>query len=312
MESRKAVEKLCKQKAAGEQVEVDAEAKARKSKERVHQRRQYLAQLREQASSLENQIAESPEGLEQENLELQASLRQKRLLVEAKGDEKRSRALRDQTIARLQTHLEKYLDELQRFADAQTREAEARKRTQQARSELEALRQTLHLKSIESMEQEERIRHLSADIESDKKDFEEKERLLELRRRAALQQHEELQAKRTDEQRAYHAKQAERLELEAELANLRRTHEAQKADALAEQRRILDDAKAYSQTIDGLLRKASGGVGLGFNTTAEALPRPSPARTPLRSPARGRMRSPGRSLRRPLSTERPQIRPLGI
>merc|ERR1712037_607146 len=66
----------------------------------------------------------------------------------------------------------------------------------------------------------------------------------------------DLQAKRTEEQKQQHLLRTQRLELEAELAAARRTHEATMGDFRAQHRALVDDWDSYARGIDQLLRRA--------------------------------------------------------
>eukprot|EP00928_Gymnodinium_smaydae_P046628 TRINITY_DN31073_c0_g1_i1.p1 TRINITY_DN31073_c0_g1~~TRINITY_DN31073_c0_g1_i1.p1 ORF type:complete len:486 (-),score=155.96 TRINITY_DN31073_c0_g1_i1:146-1603(-) len=301
---RSGLERLQKQKQTADRVVEDAEGKLRTCKEKVADYERQIEQLRDQASCLQSQVAESPEGLEQEIEELRALLGQKRAQVEAKGDEKRARAMRDQVLSRVQSHLENYVETLERGTQLRDQAEAAHERTARAEEELGGIKGKLETQCAEQAELEERVRHVTAEIEQAKQVHAERERELEDRRQAALQQHREIQAKRTDEQRAYHALQAQKLELEGELANARRLHEAQVAELLGQQRAITDSADAYAQGVDGLLQSCSGGMEASRQRyRRELLASPSPAKA---------LRSPGRALRSPAYDHRVPMRSPGF
>jgi len=90
-ESNNMVDKLQKQKQTADRVFETAEAKAQATKERLTQDEQRAQQWRDSIASLQEQVAESPEGLEQEIQELQLAIRQQKARVEEKTDEKRWR-----------------------------------------------------------------------------------------------------------------------------------------------------------------------------------------------------------------------------
>merc|ERR1719191_349055 len=75
-EARGIVDKLHKQRQAGDRVVEDAEGRVGTRREVVAQYDEQIAQQREEVARLQGEIAESPEGLEQEIQELQLGIRQ--------------------------------------------------------------------------------------------------------------------------------------------------------------------------------------------------------------------------------------------
>jgi kinetochore protein Nuf2 len=297
-EIRCVVERLQKQRQSADRVLEEAEASLKMCKDRAANNQQRISQLREEQAQLKDQVAESPEGLEQEIQELRTSLHQKRDFVEGKGDEKRQRNVRDQVLAKVHGHLEALAEILDKTTSAASRAEAAREKTRVSQEELSDFRRAAESQRAERAELEEQVRALQTDIEHAQQRHEDKVAELDARRQLALQKQQEMHAKRTDEERAYHALQGQRLELEAELKQERRKLQAQCAELQRQRQTSQHDREAYSQSIDRLLQ--TGGVeALGPHPRLDFAAASPPPLQKLRSPGkhlRSPARSPGRAL----------------
>jgi len=255
------VDKLNKQKATADRVLENAETKLESAKERLTQGEQRAEQLRENISSLQEQVAESPEGLEQEVQELQLAIRQQKARVEEKSDEKRARAQRVQVLGRLNSNIEKYKESLEKVGHAAAVQAAACDRTRGARNELTTMRGSLEARRAEELELGQAVEQVNVDMEAAKQAHAGHVAEFEERRQQAMVQHQELQGKRTEEQKQWSVLQAQRAELEAEIANIRRAHEAEMNDFHSHLRTIQDEGEAYLQTVEGLVVQSNGEVG---------------------------------------------------
>lgn len=254
------VDKLNKQKATADRVLENAETKLESAKERLTQGEQRAEQLRENIASLQEQVAESPEGLEQEVQELQLAIRQQKARVEEKSDEKRARAQRVQVLGRLNSNIEKYKESLEKVGHAAAMQAAACERTRGARNELTTMRGSLEARRAEELELGQAMEQVNVDTEAAKQAHAGHVAEFEERRQQAMVQHQELQGKRTEEQKQWSVLQAQRAELEAEIANIRRAHDAEMNDFHSHLRTIQDEGEQYVQTVDSMVQIECGAV----------------------------------------------------
>eukprot|EP00930_Biecheleria_cincta_P052453 TRINITY_DN3769_c0_g2_i2.p1 TRINITY_DN3769_c0_g2~~TRINITY_DN3769_c0_g2_i2.p1 ORF type:complete len:497 (+),score=138.65 TRINITY_DN3769_c0_g2_i2:82-1572(+) len=251
--AKAAVDKLTRNRSYADRVVEDSEKNLATAKEKKQELEQRAEQLRDQVEALQEQVAESPEGLEKEIQDLQTGVRQQKSWLEEKANERRSRAQRDQILARLASHVDSYHGELLRLQKADTSAQVAKRRTVAASEELAALRQKMVARAQEAAELEQAVRNVVADTERAKQSQLEKMRQLEVRRQVALEQHKNLQAKRSEEQKQMNRLQSQRMELEAELASRRRAHEAEMSELRAKKEEVLESAEAYSQSLEALI-----------------------------------------------------------
>eukprot|EP00929_Paragymnodinium_shiwhaense_P015962 TRINITY_DN124061_c0_g1_i1.p1 TRINITY_DN124061_c0_g1~~TRINITY_DN124061_c0_g1_i1.p1 ORF type:complete len:502 (+),score=196.69 TRINITY_DN124061_c0_g1_i1:83-1588(+) len=299
--SRSSLERLQKQRQGADRVLEDEESKLKAKKEKISERSDLLRQLQEQRADLQGQIAESPKGLEQEIEELQVCLRQKKAFVEERGDEKRARTQRDQALARVNNHLQGYVEVLDVGAQLGEKVSGAADAAKKAREELAALQKASEAKLSEEAELEERVRQIQLETERANEVHDARIGEFEARRQAALQQNQAIVEKRTEEQKRYHSLQAEREKLEGEIAAERRAHEAEMAELLSQERKIFEAAEVYADGMESLLQSYGGAEVLPSRTEVVFPPRsrapqatdyriacsPSPAKS-LRSPAADR------------------------
>lgn len=300
------VDKLMKQKASADRVVEEEEAKLANIKDRVVQAQQRVEQLREQVAGLQDQIAESPEGLEKEIVELQLGIRQQKSWLEERGSERRARAQRDQVLARLVSHAERYREELQAVQDAAAAARAAANRTTIAKEELAAVKSSFLVRRSEEAELEQACRQVTADIERAKLSHQEKTEQLKHRHQQALIQLEELQAKQLDEQRQLRLLQSQRQELEAEVASVRRVHEAEMNELRRQQKDLLERSEAYAQSVESLMLQ-HGWADQGMCGSAPRYPSGSPdggaskSKLPLSSPSPARVAAERRLLLSPIA-----------
>mmetsp|Transcript_75104 Transcript_75104/g.119317 ORF Transcript_75104/g.119317 Transcript_75104/m.119317 type:complete len:369 (-) Transcript_75104:91-1197(-) len=252
-EAKATNEKLARQRNSADRVVEDAEKKRLAVKEHVRQGEHRIEQLREQVASLQGQIAESPEGLEKEIDELKSGVRQLKAILEEKANQRRSHSQRDQIFCRLIKHMETYKDELTRVGSLTASADAARQRCTASREELAQLRQSLEAARQDGADLDQCLKSVMADTEKAKQAHAERMQQLEERRQQALQQHQELQAKRSEEQRQLHLLQSQRLELEAEVAAVRRAHEAEMGELRAVSKAVLEKAESYNLSLEGLI-----------------------------------------------------------
>lgn len=251
--AKAAVDKLTRNRSYADRVVEDSEKNLATAKEKKQELEQRTEQLRDQVEAFQEQVAESPEGLEKEIQDLQTGVRQQKSWLEEKANERRSRAQRDQILAKLASHVEGYHGELVRLQKADTSAQVAKRRTVAAREELAALRHKMVARGQEAAELEHTVRNVVADTERAKQSQVEKMQQLEVRRQVALEQHKNLQAKRSEEQKQMNLLQSQRMELEAELASRRRAHEVEMSELRAKKEAVLESAEAYSQSIEALV-----------------------------------------------------------
>lgn len=289
------VDKLQKQRQAADRVQEDTETRLAKRQEQNEQLEQRAAQLREQVAYLEDQVAESPEGIELEKQELQSSILTFKAQLEEKTDMKRSRAQRVQVLGHLTTNLESYGQALESVKQSSVKVAAAEDKTAIARAELKALQASLEARSGEESDLGQGVKQVAADLDRAKEQQEERVVQLEARRQTALAQHQELQAKRSEEQRQLHAVQSQRSELEGELATERRRCEASIFQLQDRRRVIAEELEVYAENVDKLLKDSDAELGWtstmapppqtsGFSALAASCS-PAPARLLRRSPS---------------------------
>jgi len=275
-ESNNMVDKLQKQKQTADRVFETAEAKAQATKERLTQDEQRAQQWRDSIASLQEQVAESPEGLEQEIQELQLAIRQQKARVEEKTDEKRSRTQRVQVLGRLDTNLAQYQDMLQKREQAASMEAAACERARGARNELFALRASLEARRAEEAEHGQSIEQVTVDMDAAKQTHEEQVQEFEERRQQAVGQQQELQEKRTEEQRQWSELQGQKTVLDTEISNVRRVHEADISDFQSRVSAIQDEGAQYVDMMDGLMQQYDAETGRSCAISGSRPPMASP------------------------------------
>jgi len=303
-EARGVMDRLQRQRQGAERVLEDTREKLATVKEGVEQRQLAHAHLREQISRLQGQIAESPEGLEREIQDLKLAHRQQKARLEERSDERRARAQRDQVLARLQGNIERYAEVLASVDNDRARVEVARERSRKAREELASFRRALEARRAEEADLDQGLSQVASEMERAKQVHADRVQQMEERRQRALLQHQDLLARRTEEQRQQHELQAQRHELENEVACERRMLEADLGDLRTRQRSILADSEAYSQQLETFLlshrHSADGAASAADNDEVFATPgrhkkqaygcltgiaaSPSPARS-MRSPA---------------------------
>jgi len=263
-EATSTVDKLQKQKNTADKIHESADTKLQAAKEKLAENEKRAEQLRDNIASLQEQVAESPEGLEQEVQELQLAIRQQKARVEEKSDEKRARAQRVQVLGRLKSNTDAYKEALDKVSHAADVQAAACDRTRGARNELAVLRSTLEARRVEELELGQQVEQVNLDRESAEQTHAEHVEECEERRKQALVKQEEIQGKRTEEQKQWSVLQAQRAELEGEMAAVRRAHEAEMSDYQTNLRAMQDDGEAYVQTVEGLVSQCNAEAGRSF------------------------------------------------
>lgn len=254
-EAKATNDKLARQRSSADRVVEDAEKKRHAVKDLVRQGEHRIEQLREQVSSLQGQIAESPEGLEKEIEELKGGVRQLKAILEEKANQRRSHSQRDQMFGRLVKHMEGYKEELTRVGSIASSADAAKQRCTSSREELAQLRQALEAARQDGTDLDVSLKSVMADTEKAKQVHAQRVQQLEVRRQQALQQHQELQAKRSEEQRQLHLLQSQRMELEAEVAAARRGHEVEMGELRAISKAVLDKAESYNLSLENLIQE---------------------------------------------------------
>jgi chromosome segregation ATPase len=285
-EANNVVDKLQKQKQTADRLHEAAESKLGSGKERLADNERRAEQLREHTESLQEQVAESPEGLEREVSELQLAIRTNKGRVEEKSDEKRSRTQRVQVLGRLNQNIEQYKESLDKVAGAAALQTSACERTRAARSDLANMRSTLEARRGEEVELAQAVQQMTADIDAAKQVHDDNVRECEERRQQATVQQQELQGKRSEEERQWSELQAQRTQLEAEIAAARRAHEAEMNDFHTTLRTMQEEGETYVQTIEGMLTQCDAEAGRNvYLSGCRPVSMPSPGS------ARGRRRS---------------------
>jgi len=246
-EAQGVVEKLHKQKAAADRIQEASETKLEVTKERLADCELRTNQLRETMASLQEQIAESPEGLEQEIQELQMAIRLKKAKVQERSDEKRTRTQRVQILRRLKTSSEKYAELLDKVEEALKVKEAASARLHGARQEQRELSKSLDARETEEHDSKQSCNQIVAEFEAAKEAHGAQLKEFDDRRQEALVQYQALQAKRTDEQKRWDALQAEKLQLESEIVNVKRAYDSEIDDLQSKLESIKEEGKAYIQ-----------------------------------------------------------------
>lgn len=266
-EATSIVDKLDKQKQAADRLLQTAESKLESAKERLTQNEQRSEQLRENIASLQEQVAESPEGLEREVQELQLAIRVQKQRVEDKSDEKRARTQRVQALGRLQGNVETYKGSLEKVANAAAAQSVARDHAWRTRNDLAAMRSALEARRGEEVELGQAVEQVTLDMKNVEQAHADHVKACEERRQQALAQQEELQGKRTEEQRQWSRLQAQKEEIELEIGSVRRAHETEMNDFHTNLTAMQEDGEAYVQAMEGLMAQcdaeASRNVSVG-------------------------------------------------
>lgn len=252
-ELRATLDRLHRQKQTAEQVLEETESKLSTAQERQKQMQDETATIKEQLASFMDQIAESPQGLEDEIHGLQQNVQTQRITIAEKADTKRTCMQRDNVLGRLMVCLETYGEDLNKVCQAAAIATAARDRSAAARKDLGDMRNSLESVREEAVELTQAVAQTTHEIQRAKEDHQTRLQQLEQRRQQALVQHEDLRARRSEEQRQLHALQAQRLELEAELANIRRCHMAEMTDLRAKHQAVLERSDFYDQQLDNML-----------------------------------------------------------
>lgn len=275
------VDKLEKEKQTADRLHETADTGLESAKERLAQKGERAQQLRDDIAALQEQVAESPEGLEQEIQELQLAIRQQKASVEEKTDEKRAQMQRVQVLARIDGHLDQYKGVLEKVEQSAVLKEAACDRSLGARNELGAMRSSLDACRTEELELVQFMEQIKVDMDVAKQAHDDQVRQFEERRQQAMGQQQELQGKRTDEQRQWSELQAHRTALETDIANVKRAHEADMNDLESRVRTTQDGGAEYVGMIDGLMTQYDAEAGRSM-----AMPRCSP--TGMRSPGSAR------------------------
>lgn len=255
-EAKIVVEKLQKQQQTANRVLEDCEHGLNSKKEKVTEKDHRIEQFRKTVTSLQGQIADSPEGLEQEISELKLMVRQHKARFEEKSSERKSRTQRVQAMRRLNDGLVGYSDDLDKAAKAVAQCANAHCRSHNVKEELGEIQRDLEVRREEEAELEQAVRTVTAEIDHSKEVHEERMHELEERRQQALQQLHEVQARRSEEQKRLHALHTERKALEMEISAEQRQHEAFEQELCAQKDAIREEMTAYIQALDSLLARA--------------------------------------------------------
>jgi len=251
------VDKLQKARQSADRVVEEAESALAAAKEWTRQHEEQREQTREQVVQLQGQIAESPEGIEQEIREAQEAVREERRRLEDRSNEKRSRTQRVQVLGRLEEQLDTVRDGQMQLAQTVEACAAARDRSGRARDDLAQARRSQEAQGAEEADLEQRVHQISAEYERAKQAHEDRVQAFEERRQRALVQHQQLQEKRTEEQKQQHLLQTQRLKLEEELASARRAHEAELEKLHERQAALHRRAELYMQHVSNLLAQRS-------------------------------------------------------
>jgi len=294
-EATSMVEKLQKQKQTADRVYDSAETKLQAAKDRLAQNERREVQLQENIQGLQEQVAESPEGLASEVQELQMGIRQQKARVSEKGDEKRARTQRVQALARVKGNIDGYKESLEKVSHVAALQGEACDRTRGARNELAAMRATLEVRRGEEVDLGQQVEQVSLDRDAAEQTHAGHVQEFEDRRQQSMVQHQQLQEKRTDEQRQWHDLQTQRAQLEAEIASVTREYEAEVNDFHAKLGGLQEEGLQYVQTVDGLVTQydaeaGRSGYGAGGRPIGTQSPGSGRARSPWRrGPLDGRL-----------------------
>jgi len=252
-EAKTTVDKLQKQRALADRVQEQAEAKVQASRERRDETAKRTEQMQEHVACLQEEIAESPEGLEEGIREVQASIRLQKARVEEKTDEKRARTQRVHALGRVKGNVDNYKDVLEKHGETVALQTAAYDRTRGAHNELAALRSSFESCRTEEADLTQAIEQMSSDMDVAKQAHEAHMQECEERRQQAMIQHKDLLEKRTEEQRQADALFAQRSQLEAEIASVKRAHEEEMIELQARLRRVQESGEEYMRVVDGLI-----------------------------------------------------------
>jgi DNA repair exonuclease SbcCD ATPase subunit len=263
-EARETVDKLQKQQATADRMHEQAETKTFAAKEKLGQSEQRAEQLREHIASLQEQVAESPEGLERELQELQQAIRTQKARLDEKSDLKRSRTQRVQVLKSLKGNIDNYKGLLDKVGQAADVQATACDRTSAARGELSQMRSSLEARRGEDADLKQSLDQVSLDMEAAKQAHEEQVRQCDELRQKAMERHQELMGKRTEEQKQFDELQAERMKLETDIANVKRAYDAEMDELQAKLKQIQQEGEEYIQTVDGLMKTYNAEMGRAY------------------------------------------------
>jgi len=260
-ESQGVVTKLEKQKEVADRVLQSAESKLNVVKERYSQKEQRAKLLRESIQSLEEQVAESPEGIEHEIQELRMLIDQQKQQVEEKSDEKRSGLQRVQALGKVKKSLNEYKETLEQVEQSATAGVAARARSAKAQADLDGVTSCLDSRRTEEAEMIKAAEQINADMDADKQAHEQQLREFEERRQQAMVQFQDLQGKRTEEQQQWSDLLAQREALELEIANTRRQQEIKMCDLQNHLDCIQQNGSQYVNMINGLTSQSDAEAG---------------------------------------------------
>lgn len=286
-EAQTGVDHLQKQMQNAERVAEAAEAKRESEKARAETRMQHMVELRAQQAELNGLIAESPEGLERDKMDLHTQISEKRAFIEGRISEKRSRQQRDQVLARILISLDSLDEANAKTLGAKTQVDAARERAKAEEDALADFQRGLYAQAEECAELEELIKQVQEDIVRGEREVSDREQELDARRQRALQRHVEMQAKRTEEQKALNALLHEKSELEAEFSQERHKLQAECAEIQRERFALKHDHDDYIQDVGAPLnsKRNSDAHVIAVQSLRHAIvASPSPARGALRSP----------------------------
>jgi len=227
-------------------------------KEKSERLQDQVQQARDKVVYLKDQIVDDPQGLEQEIEELALTVRQERVRLEEKTVEKRARAQRDQALSRLIKELEARAEEVSRLQQVVRDNNMAKARSSKEKQELDLLRQNLDVQNFEVTEQEQRIAQIQKDMQRAAQLHADRLEELEARRKKAMEDQQELQAKAAENQKQWSALQQQRLELETELASAKRNLDAEIVDLTMQHDSLLDSTSSYQQGMAELLTQYGG------------------------------------------------------
>jgi hypothetical protein len=276
------VRKLQKQRQASDRLLEQASTKAEGAKENLAQTEQRAEQLREHITALQEQVADSPEGLQREIEELNHAIRTQKAKVEDRSNHKRSRTQRVQVLKGLKSNIETFKQLLDRVGETAAARSIACDRTCGAQNELAGMSASLESRRGEELDLKQSIEQMSTDMEAAKQSHEEQVQRCDALHEQALAHHQELQAKRNDEQRQFDLLMADRMQLENQIASMKRAYEAEMGDFEAKLGQIEAQGQEYTKVVEGLLTNYNAEVGRPVAKAAYATS-PCPARTHRRT-----------------------------
>jgi chromosome segregation ATPase len=257
-------------------VQEQAEAKVQAEREKLDETASRADQLQGHVACLQEEIAESPEGLEEGIKELQAGIRLQKARVEEKTDEKRARTQRVHGLGRVKSNIDNYQSVLEKMGETIALQAAASDRTRGALNELATLRSSFDARKCEEIDLMHAIEQISSDMDAAKQAHEAHVQECEERRQQAMSQHKELLEKRTEEQRQADALLAQRNQLEAEIASVKRAHEEEMSELHMKLRRVQDGGEEYIRTIEGMIAHYNAETGRASLPACFAPGMPSP------------------------------------